>query len=221
MASYAAAAEENQQTGRPRIKIVGVCCSLRKGKTTAAAMQVCLEAARAVASEQIAIELIELAGLSIPAGPAAGIPLEPGQRDDFPQVEAKIADAAVAGLVVGTPVYFSNMSSLCKVFLERCCMALRKEFGLANRVAGVLAVGGSRNGGQELSIRSVHSALISQQMIVVGDAPPTSHWGATLWNNANDDIVQDKTGLSMAQNLGRRVAEVALALRGVASAQGK
>jgi hypothetical protein len=50
-------------------------------------------------------------------------------------------------------------------------------------------------------------------MIIVGDGRPTAHSGATLWNFAKDDIAQDEMGLETAKNLGRRVAEVALAIR--------
>ena len=78
-----------------------------------------------------------------------------------------------------------------------------------------MAVGGVRNGGQELAIASVQAALLCQEMILVGDGRPTAHTGATLLNTG-DDISADEFGLSTARNLGRRVAEVALALRGPA-----
>ena len=69
---------------------------------------------------------------------------------------------------------------LCKAFLDRW-IVFHKEKLLGNKVGGVLAVGGGRNCGLELTIRSVQVALMSQQMIVVGDAPPTGHWGGTVW----------------------------------------
>ncbi len=200
------------------IKILGICCSLRKGKTTAAALGICLEAVKA-AGGRIEVELIELAGLKIPAQVAAGIDLAPGERDDFPGLLAKLSEPALAGIILGTPVYFGNMSSLCKAFLERC-IVFHKSKLWANKVGGVLAVGGGRNGGQELTIRSVQVALMSQQMIVVGDAPPTGHWGGTLWSGnpavnsgAAPDIARDEAGAATAKNLGRRVAEIAQRLQ--------
>jgi multimeric flavodoxin WrbA len=191
------------------LKILGIACSPRPGKTTAAAVKVALDAAEAV-GPAIETELVELAGMNIPVfDPAA-----PGSAD-FEKVAAKLTDPKVAGIIVGTPVYFSGMSSLAKAFLDQC-MALRKNnFALRNKVAGVVAVGGVRNGGQELAIESVQAALFCQEMIVVGDGRPTAHRGATLWNQG-DDISKDELGLSTARNLGRRVAEVALALRGPA-----
>lgn len=194
------------------IKIVGISCSPRPGKTTASALTVCLDAAQTVDPDRIDVELIELAGLKIPGNVVAGVPLEPGERDDFPQVAEKLGDPTVAGIIVGTPVYFANMTSLCKAFLDRCGMFRKKNFALANKVGAALAVGGVRNGGQELTIQSVQAALMCHEMVVVGDGRPTGHFGATLWNNAGDDISQDEFGLTTATNLGRRVAEVALLL---------
>jgi multimeric flavodoxin WrbA len=210
MATQAALAAEGKEApkGGP-IKIIGLATSPRKGKTTAAALQVCLDAAKAV-GPNIEVELVELAGKNIPVfDPAA-----PGSAD-FDKVAAKLADPKVAGIIVGTPVYFSGMSSLCKAFLDQCMACRKNNFALANKVAGVLAVGGVRNGGQELTIQSVQAALQCQEMIVVGDGRPTAHTGATLLNQ-NDDISTDEFGLSTAKNLGRRVAEVALRLASAA-----
>lgn len=187
-------------------RIIGLATSPRRGKTTAAAVAVALDAAKQ-AGPAVETELVELAGLHIPVfDPAA-----PGSAD-FEQVAAKLTDPRVAGLLIGTPVYFSSMSSLCKAFLDQC-MALRmKGFALAGKVAGVLAVGGVRNGGQELAIAGVQAALLCQEMILVGDGRPTAHTGATLWNQG-DDISKDEFGLSTARNLGRHMAEAAARMR--------
>ena len=188
------------------IKIVAVACSPRRGKTTAQGLQICLEAARE-AGPNIETELVELAGLAIPIfDPAAPVP------DDFEKVAAVLRDPKVRGIIIGTPVYFGSMSSLCKAFLDHC-MALRKAgFALSGKVAGVLAVGGARNGGQELAIEGVQAALMCQEMVIVGDGRPTAHTGATLVNPGTDDISGDEFGVQTAKNLGRHVAEVALRL---------
>jgi multimeric flavodoxin WrbA len=192
-----------------KYKILGICCSPRKGKTTSAALEVCLQEA-AKTSPQIQTELIELADLKIPAQVAAGVPLEEGERDDFPDLVPRIEAPEVRGLIIGTPVYFGNMSALCKAFLDRCIDFRKNDFSLSGKVAGVLAVGGNRNGGQELTIRSVQVALMSHQVLIVGDGLPTAHWGGTLWNQGGDDISTDELGLGTAKNLGKRVAEVIL-----------
>ena len=78
-----------------------------------------------------------------------------------------------------------------------------------------LAVGGSRNGGQEMTIRSIQTALMGQEMIIVGDGRPVSHPGATLWSGAGKDgVADDAFGLGTARTLGRHVATIALRLAG-------
>jgi multimeric flavodoxin WrbA len=201
---------------RKPVKIMAISTSPRKRKTTAAGLKICLDAAKAVDPEHIETELVELAGINIPGGPAVGLPSPPGELDGFPPLLSKLTDPSVAGIIVGTPVYFGNMSYLCAAFLDRCNV-LRKNFAWSNKVGGVLAVGGSRNGGQEQTLRSVHTAMFGQEMIVVGDGRPTAHCGATLWNNGKDDIAHDEPGIASAKNLGRRVAEVARLVAGGAS----
>lgn len=210
-------AQASPAATRKSIKILGICCSPRKGKTTATALRVCLDAAKAV-DGRIEVELIELAGLKIPGEVAAGVALEPGEQDDFPALAPKLADPAVAGIILGTPVYFGNMSSLCKAFLDRWVVFFKNRT-LANKVAGVLAVGGGRNCGLELTIRSVQVSLMAQQMIVVGDTPPTGHWGGTVWagnpavgGGPTPDIARDAEGIATVKNLGRHVAEMAMRL---------
>ena len=190
------------------VRILAVSCSPRKGKSTATALAAALDGAKE-AGPRVTVELVELAGLAIDGGPAVGLPLAPGQKDDFPAVAAKLTDPAVRGIIIGTPVYFSGMSYLCKAFMDRW-MAFRKNFALTDKVAGVLACGGTLHGGQEVTIRSVQDALFCHDMIVVGAGRPTSRFGAVVWAGGGND----KDSAANAHNLGLRVAKVALALAG-------
>lgn len=192
------------------VKIIGVSCSPRKDRTTAAALRACLESAKS-AGPEIEVEFIDLGGLKINGDLAAGIPLAPGERDDFPAIEAKLRAPEVGGIIVGTPVYFSNMTSLCKAFLDRW-MAFRSTFALRNKVGGAVAVGAARNGGQELTLQTVHAAMLCHDMILVSEGRPTARLGGILVS-VKDDVSQDQTGMATARSLGRRVAEVALLLR--------
>lgn len=195
------------------LKIIGVSCSPRKGKTTFQSLQICLEAARQV-STAIQTEILDLAGIKFDPAVVAGVPSVFGSEDAFESViQPKLADPAVAGIIIGTPVYFGLPSALCKGFLDRC-MVFRKTFALANKVAGVIAVGNNRNGGQELTINAVHQCLMTHEMILVGDGRPTAHRGATVMN-IKDDVSADTIGVDILKNLGRRAAEVVLKLNPV------
>jgi multimeric flavodoxin WrbA len=191
------------------VKILAISCSPRQGKTTATALGVCLQAAKEV-SPRIETELIELAGLKINGSVAAGIPLAQGERDDFPTLVPKLADPKVRGIIIGTPVYFGNMSSLCRAFLERCIVLYQDKLALSNKVAGVVAVGGTRNGGQEVTIQSVQISLFCNEMILVGNGRPGPRHGATVWSGAEGGVLKDEIGMTTVKALGRRVAEVAL-----------
>lgn len=194
-------------SAKPAKKIVGISCSPRKGKTTADAVTICLDAAKEHVPE-LEVELIDLADLNIPAYIAAGVPLREGEKDDFPALQSKLEGPHIVGVIIGSPVYFGNMSALCKAFLDRC-MALRaNNFKWRNKIAGVVAVGGSRNGGQELTIQSIRTALSGQDMITVGTGQSSVRIGATLWNQDNS-IENDDFGIGTAKDLGRNVAELA------------
>jgi multimeric flavodoxin WrbA len=193
------------------MKVVGISCSPRKGKSTKYALEICLQAVKETAPD-VEIMLIDLSELKVNGCVACGKcmkVLECSQEDDFAKMIPILSDPALAGLVVATPVYLGSMTSQCKAFLDRCVMFRRNGFLLRDKVGGVIAVGGFRNGGQELAIQAVQAAMLVQDMVVVGDGRPTSHYGAALWSGHPDGIEKDVSGLETARNLGKRVAEVA------------
>jgi multimeric flavodoxin WrbA len=185
------------------VKILGVACSPRKGMTTARAVQAALDAAKAVDS-RIAVELIDLGGLSI-----AGYSPQP-PNDDFAALLPKLQDPAMGGLIIGSPAYFRGMSALCKAFIERCAPLREPRMLLANKPVGVVAVGAFRNGGQELTIEQIQAAMLCFGMLPVGGHAPAFQ-GATVLS-VKDSIDGDALGLETARKLGAHVAEVALKL---------
>lgn len=200
------------------MKILGINGSPRKGKTTSFALGQALESARSV-SEDIETELIELSGMDIRHCIGCNRCREPftcsHQNDDFmTKVLPRLVDKNIAGVIIGTPVYMGTMTGLCKNFLDRAVMLRRMDFAWQDVVGGVLAVGQARNGGQELTIQAVHAALLVQNMVIVSDGPPFSHYGATLSSGVEGGIENDEGGIITARNLGKRVAELAIKLRG-------
>jgi len=188
------------------VRILGVSCSPRKGKTTATAVQAALDAAKEV-DPRIEVELIDLGGMQI-AG-SSGTSSQPS--DDFDKILPRLKDPAPDGLIIGSPSYFRTMSALCKAFLERLAVLRKPNLLLADTPVGVLAVGAYRNGGQELVIEQVQAAMLCHEVAIVG-GKPGAHQGATLWNAYNDDITKDEFGMATAKQLGVRVAEAALRL---------
>ncbi|MBN1803627.1 MAG: flavodoxin family protein [Sedimentisphaerales bacterium] len=198
---------------RKPIRILGISCSPRKGKTTAIAVRAALDAAKKI-DNSIEVELLDLGGLQI-AGSLGGASSDEAKQpeDDFeievlPVLKApKLPD----GLIIGSPSYFRAMSALCKAFLERIQVLRSPKLLLADTPVGVLSVGAYRNGGQELVIEQIQAAMLCYEVMLVG-GKPRAHQGATLWNAYNDDITKDEFGIATAKQLGIRVAEAALRL---------
>ena len=71
------------------------------------------------------------------------------------------------GILIGTPVYFGTVSAQLKAFWDKT-RYLRKNKDLLNTVGGVVTVGASRFGGQEMAIQAVIHMKLIQGMTVVG-----------------------------------------------------
>lgn len=197
-------APQAQSTPGKSIKILGIACSPRPGKSTATSVGIALEAAQRTDSG-VRTELIDLGALDFSGWNGSG----KFPEDDFSrQVLPKLRDPQVTGLIVGSPVYFRNMSSLCMAFLERLASLRKPKLLLADTVVGVLSVGAYRNGGQELVIQQIQTAMLCHEVFLVG-GKPGAHQGATLWNHQGDDILKDAFGIASAKKLGTRVAEAA------------
>ena len=191
------------------VKILGVSCSPRKGKTTATSVKIALDAAKGV-DPRIEVEMIDLGGKEI-AGWSGGAKPGEGQEvmDDFQLVLPLLKAPNLGGMIIGSPSYFRSMSALCKAFLERLAVLRSPKLLLADKAVGALAVGAYRNGGQELVIDQIQTAMLCHEVMIVG-GKPKAHQGATLWNAYNDDIMKDEFGIATAKQLGIRVAEAAL-----------
>jgi multimeric flavodoxin WrbA len=198
------------------MRILAINGSPRKGMSTCFALEQALNAAKAVSSE-IETELIELGGLDIRYCIGCNRCREPltcVHDDDFMKLLPKLTQPDIGGIIIGTPVYMGAMTGLLKNFLDRTVMLRRAKFLWQNIVAGTLAVGAARNGGQELANQAVQNALFAQNMVLVSDGPKFCHYGATLSSGLPGGIESDEFGLTTARNLGQRVAELALKLHG-------
>ena len=198
------------------MKIIGVSASARINKSTSFLLKQCLEKAKSSAVEMgktLEVELIDLAPLKF-NGCIACDACKKGvlcsQEDDFQQLIPKLGDPEVAGIIIATPVYMGCMSSQAKAFIDRTVLYRRNGFLFRNKLGGVITVGGSRNGGQELTIQAVHAAMMIHDMIIVGDG---DHFGGAAWGNHPDGYQKDQIGIQTAKNLGKRMTEVATMMK--------
>jgi len=183
-------------------KIIGINGSHRAGRTCAQALGVVFEAIKG-ADPTLETELIELAPVDFGMLVVGGTQ----EPDDLDPIIAKIVDPSCVGLVVASPVYLGLPSARIVSMIVRM-QSLRRAWALKNKIIGLVAVAGSRNGGQETVLQGLMKSFVAQQMILAVDGVPTSHWGATLWNQ-NDSVMADEYGINTAKNLGARVVELA------------
>lgn len=202
------ATAQAQQAATDKVKILGIGTSLRKGKTSSAAVQMALDAAKTV-DPRIEVELVELSGMNLDPYIAIGGKYVENKADDWQTLKEKLT--AAHGIIIASPSYMGIVSSLAKQMMERMIDFRKAGFPLRNKVGGAIAVGAGRNAGVELILQQLCMFMLSQDMVVVGDGKPTAHWGGTLWAKG-DDIAQDKDGLPTVVGVGKRVAEVALKL---------
>lgn len=102
------------------------------------------------------------------------------------------------------------MTSQAKALLDRTVLFRRNGFLFKNKLGGVITVGGSRNGGQELTIQAVHAAMMIHDMIIVGNG---QHFGGAAWSNHPAGYEGDETGIETAKLTGKRIAEVACMMK--------
>lgn len=122
-------------------------------------------------------------------------------EDDMQKLTEKIREAD--GIIMGSPVYFGDMTGLAKTFIDRL-RPLRNDHAFKFKVCGAIATGGFRNGGQETTIHSIYDFFLIQGGIVVGDDRPTAHFGATGVGDTSNDIIAIET----CDYLARRMVDV-------------
>ena len=200
-----AAAPASAQDAAPtdKIKIIGINGSPRRDKTTAEALTKALEAAKAVAPERIEVELVHLADYNLFASERLFGAAAVKGGDEYAKLNEKLADPAVRGVIVGSPTHNGAPSALIAALFGQIDHSV-----LQGKIAGALAVGGARNGGQEQVVDGINTYLFHEGAILPGPGG-SGRTGALLWNQ-KDTVAQDEFGLTMARGLAQRVAKLAL-----------
>lgn len=125
--------------------------------------------------------------------------------DDAFSILEKMAKADA--IIIGSPVYFASVSGKLKALLDRTLPLRRNGMKLGGKFGGAIAVGGSRNGGQEFTIRDIQNWMLLHEMAVVSDKK-TAHFGGAAWGRHRGDAIKDETGVDTVVNLSKRVVEV-------------
>ncbi|HKY70345.1 MAG TPA: NAD(P)H-dependent oxidoreductase [Nitrospira sp.] len=114
-------------------------------------------------------------------------------------------------IVIGSPVYWSNMSGEVKTFFDnwQFKFGVFPEFKMKNKIGAAFATGGQISSGKEVTMLTILAAMLGNQMIVVSAG---GAFGASATTEGDSPGI-DKKELADGQALGRRVAEVAAMLK--------
>ena len=118
-------------------------------------------------------------------------------------------------IVVGSPVYWSNMAGEVKTFFDnwQFKFGVFPDFKMKNKVGAAFATGGQISSGKEVTMLTILAAMLGNQMIVVSAG---GAFGASATTEGDSPGI-DKKEVADAQSLGRRVAEVAAMVKPVSS----
>jgi len=104
------------------------------------------------------------------------------------------------GIIIGSPVYFSNITSEVKAFIDRAGLVARANDNLLKRKvgAGVVAV---RRAGATFAFSAINFFFFIQEMIV----PGSIYWNLAIGREPGD-VQEDEEGMMTFKTLGQNMA---------------
>lgn len=119
---------------------------------------------------------------------------------------------ATDALIVGSPVYWSNMAAEVKSFFDRWsteCKVLPPEFQMRDKVGAAFVTAGGVSSGKEITLLTILAAMIGNRMIVLSEGEALGAAATT----GEGKLPLDSKDLEDGRRLGERVAQVALTLK--------
>jgi NAD(P)H dehydrogenase (quinone) len=155
-------------------------------------------------------------------GVAEGAKAVPDTNIVLKRVSEVAADDLLSSdaVIVGSPVYFGNMSGEVKTFFDNWLLKFDfyRDFRMRNKVGGAFTTGGSISNGKEVTMMAILEAMLINKMIIVSGGGSFG-FGASATTGPDSPGIDEKK-LAAARELGKRVAEVSVSnKRGLAQAQ--
>ncbi len=144
---------------------------------------------------------------------AAGARTVSGAHVVIKRVEQVVAEDLFGSdaIVVGSPVYWSNMAGEVKTFFDnwQFKFGVFPDFKMKNKVGAAFATGGQVSSGKEVTMLSILAAMLGNYMIVVSGG---GAFGASATTEGDSPGIDDQE-LTNARALGTRVAEIAKTIK--------
>ena len=183
------------------MRVVGLNGSARKDGNTAMLINTVFEELK---KEGIETEMIQMAGKKIQGCLACYKCFK--NKDRRCSVDRDILNGIIAemekadGILLGSPTYFSDVSSGMRAFIERCGFVGRaNQYMFKGKVgASVVAV---RRAGAVQAFTSMNLFLHYMQMVM----PGASYWSLAVGRDPGD-VLKDDEGMQTMRDLGRNMA---------------
>lgn len=222
-----------------KIHVLGISGSPRLRGNTSTMIQRCLEGAEKAGA---GVEFISLADHQInPCGGCTEVchptfrpdvdledVLKKGpwnlcpQQDDAKEVIGRMAE--VDAIIVGSPVYFANITAQTKALIDRCtCVGQitpegRLVSAFKNKIGGAVTVGGCRHGGQSYAVQTIltYFSLLGMFPVGFGERDDQAFGLAGVAQDV-DEISQDRwtnfigkedSAVGQATDYGRKIVEI-------------
>lgn len=199
--------------------ILAINGSHRKGKNTSTMLSFVLAEA---AKQNCSTELIELSEHEILPCKSCNHCLQESncsiQNDAMVELGAKMLSADA--IVLGSPVYFWNVTSKMKLLIDRTRWMHMRANLLAGKVGAAVVHAGLRNGGQEITLQIIERFLMSQGLIIAQERQHDSgilNSGAIGTMYAGYDgqttswlrgVTSDQLAVQTCQQLGRNIVKL-------------
>lgn len=184
------------------MKVVAFNGSARKKGNTTIMIEQVFDMLKA---EGIETELISLAGKNIKGCLACGKCFESKNRqcaaitdDPINEYISKIDEAQ--GVILGSPVYFSTLSSSLKALIDRVGSVGKANGDMYRRKVGA-AVVAVRRAGSVLTFDTINNFFLISQMII----PGSSYWNTGIGLTPGE-VSDDAEGMQTMKTLGENMA---------------
>lgn len=155
------------------MKILAINGSHRKGKNTADLLRIVLDEAAELGADN---ELLELPDFNIKFCTSCNRCLSRTQcsiaDDDMAIIEKKLL--AADGIVLGSPVYWVNVTTLMKNFMDRSRYLHIYKNLLDGKVGAAVTTAGLLHGGQETTLKFMENYMQLQGLYVVDSRDPNA-----------------------------------------------
>lgn len=183
------------------MRVIAFNGSPRKEGNTFCAIQIVFEE---LEKEGIETELIQLGGKKIRGCTACYKCFENKDKkciikdDELNDYIGKMLEAD--GIIIGSPVYFSNVTSEVKALIDRAGLVSKANDDMFKRKAGAAVIAVRRAGGCP-TFAAINFFFLISQMIV----PGSTYWNLGIGLQPGE-IQNDEEGITTFRNLGKNMA---------------